>query len=83
MNKLNVEIEIPVAQKTIEVFLPVHLSGYEAAELIKKLAVSLTNNIFMSDGETVLFKKDDGIILDLNMPIWMLNIKNGDKLVII
>ena len=83
MNKVLAEIEIPVAQKVIEVFLPPHLTGFEVLPLVIKIASELTDDIFMASDETTLFRKDDGSILDLNMPVWKLDIKNGDRLVLI
>ena len=83
MNKVLIEIEIPVAQKAVEVFLPCHLTGFEALPLVIRIATELTDGIFIASEETVLCRKEDGSILDLNMAVWKLDIKNGDKLVLI
>ena len=83
MNKIMVEIQVPVAQKSFELFLPIHLRGFEALKLITKLAATLTGGLFTASNETILERKEDGSILDLNLPIWKLQIKNGDKLVLI
>ena len=83
MSKVLAEVEVPIAQRVFEMFLPVNLTGFEALPLIIKLAGDLTYGMFMAGNETVLCRKEDGSILDLNMPIWKLGIKNGDKLVLI
>ena len=83
MNKILVEINVPIAQKTFEIFLPAQMLGFDALPLIIKSAEILTDGIFMASEETILSRKDDGSILDLNLPVWRLDIKNGDKLILI
>jgi len=83
MNKIMVDIEVPIAQRVFEVLLPAHLCGFEILSLVIKLVVELTDGIFMESDETILCGKEDGSILDLNVPIWMSGIKNGDRLVLI
>ena len=83
MNKLLVEIFVPIAGKSFEVFLPLHLSGYEAMQLIIKIAADLTDGLFVASEETTLCRKEDGSILNLNQPIWKLELKNGDGLTLI
>ena len=83
MNKTIVEIVIPVAQKTFEAFLPMHLSGFEALALIAKIAEETTDHLFIADDETTLCREEDGSILDLSLPLWRQGLKNGDKLLLI
>ena len=83
MNKILVEIMVPAAQKCFEAFLPVHLSGDEALQLIIKIAVDLTGGLFVANEETAVCRKEDGSILNLNLSVRELEIKNGDKLVLI
>jgi len=83
MNRILVEIFIPIADRSFEAFLPSHLAGYEALRLIIKIATDLTGGLFVSNEETVLCRKEDGSILNLNQTIWMLGLKNGNKLTLI
>ena len=83
MSKRLAIIEVPVAQKTFEAFLPLHLTGFEVLGLLTRIAGDLTDGIFVPGDDAALCRKDDGAMLDLSMPIWKLDIKNGDKLVLI
>lgn len=83
MNRILVEIYVPIAGRSFEVFLPIHLAGYEALRLIIKIAADLTDGLFVSSEETALCRKEDGSILNLNQAIWMLGLQNGNKLTLI
>ncbi|MDR0852349.1 MAG: EsaB/YukD family protein [Clostridiales Family XIII bacterium] len=83
MNKILIEIEIPVAQKSFEVFLPLHLTGYEVLGLIVKIATELTDRLFVADDGVALCRKEDGAILNLNQPLWKLGLINSEKLILV
>ena len=83
MSKVLVEIDIPIAQKVFEVFLPLHLTGFELLPLIIRTAEDLTDGIFSASEETTLSRKEDGSLLNLNLPVWRLEVKNGEKFVLI
>ena len=83
MDRVLVEISVPVAQKVFEAFLPTHLTGFEALPLIIRTAEDLTGGLFAACSETTLSRKEDGGIIDLNLPVCRLSIKNGDKLVLV
>ena len=82
MNRVLTEINIPVAQKVFEVFLPLHLTGFELLPLMVRIAIDLTDGIFMANEGTTICRKEDGSILDLNMPLCKLGLRNGDKLIL-
>lgn len=83
MNKIRVEIHIPVAQKVLEVFLPLHLRMGEIIRLVSKMAIDMTGGLFNQSEETVLCNKEDGSILDMNASVLEAGLKNGTKLVLI
>ena len=83
MNKFLIEIFVPIAGKSFEVFLPPHLYGYEAMQLIIKIAIDLTGGLFVASEQTALCRKEDGSILNLNQPVWKLELKNSDELTLI
>jgi len=83
MNKIMVEIFVPMAGRSFEAFLPSHLAGYEALGLIVKIAMDLTGGLFIANEETVLCRGEDGAILSLNQPVCKMGLQNGDKLLLI
>ena len=83
MNRILVEIFVPIAGKSFETFLPLHLFGYETIQLIIKIAADLSGGLFVASEETALCRKEDGSILNLNQTVWKLELKNGDKLLLI
>ena len=83
MDKILVEIFVPVAGKSFEIFLPLHLLGHEVIHLVIKIASDLTDGLFVASQETAICRKEDGAILNLNQTVWKLKLKNGDKLALI
>lgn len=83
MNKIIVEIFVPIAERSFEAFLPSHLAGYEALQLVIKIAADLTGGLFVANDETALCRMEDGSVLSLNQPVWKMGLQNGDKLSLI
>ena len=67
MDKVLVEIFVPVLERTFDVFIPLHSPMHEVLGLVKKAIKE------MSDGR---FK-------NINLSVYELEIKNGSKLMLI
>ncbi|MDR3310790.1 MAG: EsaB/YukD family protein [Oscillospiraceae bacterium] len=83
MNKILVEVYVPIAQRTIEIRLPVHLALSEALRLIAKLARELTDGEFTPNGETTLCRRDDGSVIRAGGTVYGAGIRNGSRLLLI
>lgn len=82
MNKITVEIYIPVLNTAMDMFIPTHLLLKDVLEMIKKIVFESSDGRFIPDPATTLCRKD-GAILDINLSVSELNIRNGSKLLLI
>ena len=83
MSKILVEVSVPVAQTSFDAFLPLELAGYEALALLVKLAPDSTGGLFVADEGTALCRREDGTILDIQLPVWKMGLGNGAKLMLV
>lgn len=83
MNKIMVEIFVPIAEKKYDILLPTNIDLYTALNLIGKAITDISEGLFIMDTQTVLCSKEDGVILDINLSVYESGIKNGSKLILI
>jgi hypothetical protein len=83
MDKVLIEITVPVTNATYDMFVPVRSRMYEVLELIKKAVSDMSDGHFIATEETTLCYKESGNIIDVNMTVYELGIKNGSKLMLI
>lgn len=83
MNKVMVEINIPVTGTCYDVLLPKTLSMSQATSLLAGFFTGLTGGAYMPDQDTVLCSMDDGRIYNVNSSVEDLHLQNGSKLMLI
>lgn len=83
MNKVLVNVYIPILSKSYDIFIPIQSQLFEVTELIKKAIFDLSEGQFMPSRDTVIACKTTGKILDINLTIFELGIGNGSKLMLI
>lgn len=83
MNKVMVEINIPVTGTRYDVLLPKTLSVSQATGLLAGFFTGLTGGAYMPDQDTVLCSMDDGRIYNVNSSVEDLHLQNGSKLMLI
>jgi len=83
MEKILVEIYVPVLNTSYDVFIPQRLPMYEVLELIKKAVFEMSEGRFVSNNSTAICNKSDGTILNINLSVCELGLKNGSKLMLI
>lgn len=83
MNKILVEIYVPVLNRSFDVFIPLTSSMSQVLELVKKAVSDLSDGRFIADENTALCHKEDGTIININLSVAELEIKNGSKLMLI
>ena len=83
MNKVLVNIYVPILNVAYDVFVPVQLQLFEVIGLVKKAIADLSEGRFIPSEETTLAFRSNGSILNVNRTVYELNIGNGTKLLLI
>lgn len=83
MDKVLIDVFVPVLGRTFEIFIPLQSPMYEVLELIKKAVSDLSDGLFVADENTAICHQEDGTIININLSVFELNIKNGSRLMLI
>ncbi|MCM1307729.1 MAG: EsaB/YukD family protein [Butyrivibrio sp.] len=83
MEKILVELHIPVNGKQYDIELPSNILIHQAVELISDFFKGNQGELFTPDGSTVLCDLASGQILDINKTVFELGLANGSKLLLI
>ena len=81
MDKVLVEIYVPVLDRSFDMFIPKSSSMAQVLELIKKAVKEMSDGRFVEN--TALCHREDGTIININLSVEELEIKNGSKLMLI
>lgn len=83
MNKVLVEIFLPAAGRSFDVYLPLESQMSEVVMLVSALLSDLSDGKYKANDNAVLCDAATGIIYNINMAIAELGITNGSKLMLI
>lgn len=83
MDKVLVEIYIPVMEKSYDFFIPLQSQMSDVLDLIKKGITELTDGDYISDENTFVCHRESGAIININKSVLELGIKNGSRLMLI
>ena len=83
MNKVMVELKIPVTDASYDVLLPRTLSVDQVTKLLAEFFKDMTGGAYMPDEDVVLCSMEDGRIYHVNSSVESLKLKNGSKLMLI
>lgn len=83
MNKILVEIFLPAANKSFDVYIPLDSQMSEVLVLVSAMLSELSEGKYNAMNSAVLCDAVSGIIFNINMTIAELGIKNGSKLMLI
>lgn len=83
MNKILVQLYIPVTGKKYDVRLPRSISVKQATELITSFFTEMIGGAYIPDEDSVLCDVESGIMYNVNSSVASLNLKNGSKLMLI
>ena len=83
MNKVIVNVYVPILNISYDIFIPVQLQIFEVTELVKKAVFELSEGRFMPTPDTAISIRASGEILDINSTVFELGIGNGTKLMLI
>lgn len=83
MDKILVQIKVPIMNRSYDMFIPAISPMYEVLELIKKAVSEISDGQFVPGVNTVLCYQENGEIVNINKFVCELNVTNGTKLVLI
>lgn len=83
MNKILVEVYLPAADKTYDMFLPPESKIYEVVQMLSSIMEDLAGGFFTASDDTVICYRDTGAVLDFNKSVDELSLHNGSRLIII
>lgn len=83
MEKVLVEVFVPVLERSFDIFIPLSSPMFEVLELIKKAVKEMSDGRFVADTNTALCHREDGTIININLSVYELEIRNGSKLMLI
>lgn len=83
MNKVIVNVYVPILNCSYDIFIPTGSQLFEVLELIKRAVSELSEGRFMPTENTTLSLRSSGEILNVNATVSELGIENGAKLMLI
>jgi len=83
LDKILVEVNIPGANKSYDVYIPLRIKLHEVISLLAVSLAELSHGYIISKEEAVICDKLTGIILDINMSAEEHGLINGSKLMLI
>lgn len=83
MNKVIVEVYVPVMGKAYDVFIPKNKKLSEISKLLAKSISDLTDGMFAMTEDNILCDRITGKVLDINLSVADLELKNGSQLMLI
>ena len=83
MDKILVEVFVPVLNTSYDVFIPLQSPMHLVLNLIKKAITEMSDGRFIANESTTLCHREDGTIININLSVFELEIKNGSKLMLI
>lgn len=83
MDKVLVEIRVPAAGQSYDLFIPL---GCKMGEVVKMAAMALSDlseGRYQAGSDAILCDAETGVIYNINMEVAELGIRNGSKLLLI
>ncbi|MGN0179455.1 MAG: methyltransferase [Monoglobaceae bacterium] len=83
MDKVLVNIYVPIINTSYDMFIPLTLRMYEALDMVKKAVTEMSDGRFIANANNVICSRNDGTVLNINLSVFELGIKNGSRLMLI
>lgn len=83
MHKILVEVYVPALGASWDMFIPEQLRLYEVLEMMKKAVSDLSEGRFQADDSTVICHRESGKIININLSVGELGLRNASKLMLI
>lgn len=82
-NKALVEIFVPAVGQRYDVYIPLESKMSEVVTMVSVALSDLSNGRYKATNEAVLCDADTGTVLNVNIEVAELGIKNGSRLMLI
>ena len=83
MDKALIEVYVPVLDRSFDMFIPLTSPMHDVLELIKKAVSEMPDGRFVANANTTICNREDGTIININLSVYELGIRNGSKLMLI
>lgn len=83
MEKILIEVFVPVSGKTYDFFVSEEMKLYEIKAAVCKMITELSFGVFIADDNSLLCYRENGLILNINLSARELELENGSGLMLI
>ena len=83
MEKILVEVYVPVIHKCYDVYLPLTSKLYEIEGLLANAVKEISGGYFAASEDTVICDRETGKLFDVNKSAFELELQNGSRLMLI
>ena len=82
-NKILIELEIPLIEKSYDLYIPINKKIGTVKRLIEEALVEITDGAYEIKPETNFYSKESGQIYDVNRNVRETDLKNGSRIILI
>ena len=82
-NKILVELDIPLIEKSYDLYIPINKTIGTVKKLIEDALVEITEGAYIAKQETNFYSKETGQIYDVNHKVRETDLKNGSRIILI
>ena len=82
-NKILIELEIPLIEKSYDLYIPINKTIGTIKNLIEQSLVELTENAYIPKEDSNFYSKETGEIYDVNMIVRQTNLQNGSRIILV
>lgn len=82
-NKILIELEIPLIEKSYDLYVPINKRIGTIKQLLEEALVDLTDGAYEIKPETNFYSKETGQIYDVNKNVRDTDLKNGSRIILI
>lgn len=83
MSKVTIEVYLPAALRSFDIQVSIDSRLSRVTELAAKALGDLSGGLYAADSSSVLCCRETGEILNVNMTVWELGLKNGSRLMLV
>lgn len=83
MNKVCIELIVPVMEKKYDVFIPVNKKIMDIIYLLNKAVSEMNDGYFPMSNQLSLVEANSGFVYDINLTVKESKILNGSKIILV
>lgn len=81
MNRILVEVYLPVALKSFDIWIPTAMRFSQATELVARALARISNGLYQAN-QAVLCDFESGEMMNVNLTVAELGLQTGSKLLL-